>query len=390
MTWPNITITQLNTYGGVTRAIERCLLFVGSAGASHGEIVPVTQSSDMDTLFGADECLLKHDLRAFFLNAGQNAFCYVAVLPVAPDADAAEAKSVRAARNVPAWVDVVRRAQDVVAPEGVIITDPVRTAAEIEAAQQLRTEINNTLGRWVWFSLNAGAIDPQTESWAQYTARLTTLQKGIVAPQVMLVPEVFGYDQGGLAGRLCNAAVTIADSPARVATGALMGLRSSEKPRDVNGVPLDLAVLQALAKVRYSVPMWYADYDGLYWADGVMLEVEGGDYSAIEHVRVADKAARRIRVMAIPKIADRVLNSTPGSIAAHEMLFGKPLREMAKSVQINNVTFPGEVRPPRDGDITISWPTREKVAIHFIVRPYSCPKEISIGIQLDTNIEEQA
>ncbi|EOV4132881.1 DUF2586 family protein, partial [Yersinia enterocolitica] len=153
------------------------------------------------------------------------------------------------------------------------------------------------------------------------------------------------------------------------ATGALVGLKSSEKPQDSAKQPIDLATLQALATVRYSVPMWYADYDGLYWADGVTLEVEGGDYNVIEHVRVADKVARRVRLMAIPKIANRTLNSTPGSIAAHETLFAEPLRTMAKSTQINGVTFPGEVKPPKKEDITITWQDTKTVSINIIVRP---------------------
>lgn len=131
-----------------------------------------------------------------------------------------------------------------------------------------------------------------------------------------------------------------------MATGPLSALKTTERPKDSTEQAIDLDTLQALATARYSVPMWYADYDGLYWADGVTLEVEGGDYNVIEHVRIADKVARRVRLMAIPKIADRSLNSTPGSIAAHETLFARPLRAMAKSMQINGITFPGEVKSP--------------------------------------------
>lgn len=81
--------------------------------------------------------------------------------------------------------------------------------------------------------------------------------------------------------------------------------------------------------------LWYPDYDGLYWSDGRTLDVEGGDYQVIEYVRIADKIARRVRLLAIARIADRTLNSTPGSIAAAQQSFAKPLREMSQSVQIN-------------------------------------------------------
>ena len=94
--------------------------------------------------------------------------------------------------------------------------------------------------------------------------------------------------------------------------------------------------------------------------------------------------------MAIPKIADRSLNSTPGSIAAHETLFARPLRAMAKSMQINGITFPGEVKSPRKGDVVITWQDEKTVSISIVVRPYACPKTIKVGIQLDKSLEENA
>ncbi|WHP82430.1 DUF2586 domain-containing protein [Edwardsiella anguillarum] len=387
MVWPSVTITQLNTFGGVTKSIERALLFVGAAAANQGTVVPVIASSDLDALFGNADCALKNEIAAFFKNAGQGAFCYAAVMTAGESSPPEDGEFPMQGALLFDWRPAIRRAQAQVSVEGVIITAPVSTQEEIQAAQELRTEINNALGRWLWFALPVAGIDDETETWAEYTEKLTALQQGIAAPQVQLVPTFFGNEIGVLAGRLCNAAVTIADSPARVATGPLQGLKNLDKPIDSAGKPLDLATLQALARMRYSVPMWYADYDGLYWADGATLEVEGGDYGVIENVRVVDKAARRIRIMAIPKVANRILNSTQGSIAAHELLFGKPLREMAKSVQIGGVTFPGEIRPPKDGDVKITWPEASKAAINFIIRPYNCPKEITTGIMLDTGQE---
>ncbi|KAB7715710.1 DUF2586 family protein [Plesiomonas shigelloides] len=392
MVWPSVTINQLNTYNGATKLIERTLLFVGKAHTNHGKILAITAQSNLDTLLGTEDSALKSNIYAFFKNAGQNAFCYAAPLSEEESFLALEGESRTKPKKsaIPTWINAVRNAQNVASVEGIVVVDAVTSPDVIQAAQELRTEINNTLGRWLWFALSVPGIAKETETWAQLIERLTTLQKGLVAPQVMLVPEFFGNDIGVLAGRLCNKAVTVADSPARVATGSLQGLKSTEKPQDSAGIPLELATLQALARVRYSVPMWYADYDGMYWADAVTLEAEGGDYDVIENVRVADKAARRIRTMAIQKIADRTLNSTPSSIASHEMLFGKPLREMAKSSQINGITFPGEIRPPKDGDVTITWPLRNKVNIAFIVRPYNCPKEISVGIMLDSELETSA
>ncbi|CAM3632973.1 hypothetical protein YEEN111655_18295 [Yersinia entomophaga] len=153
---------------------------------------------------------------------------------------------------------------------------------------------------------------------------------------------------------------------------------------------LDLATLQALEALRYSVPMWYPDYDGLYWSDGRTLDAEGGDYQVIEYLRIVDKAARRVRLQAIAKIGDRSLNSTPGSIAAHRSWFARSLREMAKSTQINGVTFPGEVKPPKEEDVAITWRTATKVEIYIVVRPYECPKGIAVSLMLDTSLEKSA
>ncbi|MGL4925623.1 MAG: DUF2586 domain-containing protein [Plesiomonas shigelloides] len=382
MVWPDVTITQLNSYGGVTKEIERTLLFVGKAPDAKLDTaaVAVTPDTDLDALLGKGDSELKANVSAFFLNAGQKAFCYVAVTPD-PTNPAKEGKNQKSAPE-PAWVSIVRQVQSIASVEGVILVDPVREQSAIQAAQSLRIELNNTLRRWVWFSLSVGGLQ-EGETWAAYVTRLTALQKTIAAPQVMLVPAIFGCDLGALAGRLCNSAVTVADSPARVATGPLYGLKTIEKPTDNANEPLDLATLKALARARYSVPMWHVDFDGIYWADGVTLEVEGGDYDVIEHVRVADKVARKIRIMAIPKIANRALNSSPASIAAHEMQFSRPLRDMSKSIDINGTAFPGEVRPPKDKDVSITWLSQTSVNIAFIVRPYSCPKEISVGILLD-------
>lgn len=93
----------------------------------------------------------------------------------------------------------------------------------------------------------------------------------------MLVPSLWMNEAGALAGRLCNAAVTVADSPMRVATGELLGLGvdSSDKPVDADGVEISLAYLQAFHDLRYSVPAWHPDYEGIYWSDGLLLEVKG-------------------------------------------------------------------------------------------------------------------
>ncbi len=374
MSWPTIQVNQVNRHQGETKEIERVLLFVGAGKTNIGKTLPVNTQTDLDVLLGVGDSVLKSNLQAAKLNAGQNWFAYVHVLA---EADAA--------KN---WPAAVLAAQRVASVEGIVNLVPA-TLDVVKQAQSLRAEIIAKFGRWQWFILSVESLQ-KGEGWAEYVGRINDLQKGVAEPAIQLVPRLWGNEPGVLAGRLCNRAVTIADSPARVATGALVEMGSTSTPVDGSGEVLTLATLQALEANRFSVPMWYPDYDGLYWSDGRTLDVEGGDFQAIESLRVVDKAARRVRLLAIPKIADRSLNSTPTSIAAHQQYFAKTLREMARSTQINGVTFPGEVKAPLEGDVQITWRTSTAVEIYLVIRTYECPKGITVSLMLDNSLEGAA
>ncbi|EAA3909128.1 DUF2586 domain-containing protein [Salmonella enterica subsp. enterica serovar Potsdam] len=374
MTFPQVTINQLNTRSGGKREIARTLLMVGE----HTKAItptPVTAQTDLDTLLGVKDSPLRSNLQAFLDNAGQNAMIWLATV-----------QKPQSAGQTQTWADVVMDAQATVSAEGVIVVHPDVTADDINKAQQLREELTNKYQRWTWFILAVRGCGTG-EKWAEYVTAMTALQKDIAAYAVQLAPMLFGNEPGVLAGRLCNPSVTIADSPARVATGALVNMGRSDKPQDSDKRELDLATIKALNKARFSVPTWYPDYEGYYWADGVTLDVDGGDYQAIEYLRVADEMARQVRLLAIPKIADRSLNSTPASVAAHQQLFAKPMRDGARSLKINGTVFPGLCMSPRDGDVQITWPEKDKVQIAIVVRPYNCPKEITISIMLDESGE---
>ncbi|WP_110809636.1 DUF2586 domain-containing protein [Cronobacter sakazakii] len=375
MTWPSVDVNQVNQLQGETSEVERVVLFTGTAKTNTGKTLAVTAQTDFDALLGAADSPLKRDLKAAQANAGQNWWAFVH--PLAADAGA------------DAWVNAVLAAQVSCSVEGVVLSDDVSDKAVINQAATLRSTLIAKYGRWVWFALAVQGMQPD-EGQADYLKRLSELQAGIAEKAVQLVPRLWGNEPGVLAGRLCNRAVTVADSPARTKTGALLSLGSDEMPVDGTGAVLELATLRALEAQRYSVPMWYPDYDGIYWADGRTLDVEGGDYQSIETLRIADKAARRVRLLAIGKIADRSLNSTPGSIAAHQSLFAKPLREMSKAAEINGVTFPGEVKPPQDGDVSIVWKTKKQVEIYIVVRTYEVPLQISISLVLDQSLEASA
>ncbi|EOC1611863.1 DUF2586 domain-containing protein [Cronobacter turicensis] len=375
MTWPNVDVNQVNQLQGETSEVERVVLFTGTAKTNTGKTLAVTAQTDFDALLGIADSPLKRDLKAAQANAGQNWWAFVH--PLAADAGA------------DAWVNAVLAAQVSCSVEGVVLSDDVSEKSVINQAATLRSTLIAKYGRWVWFALAVQGMQPD-EGQADYLKRLSELQAGIAEKAVQLVPRLWGNEPGVLAGRLCNRAVTVADSPARVKTGALLELGSDEMPLDGTGAVLELATLRALESQRYSVPMWYPDYDGIYWADGRTLDVEGGDYQSIETLRIADKVARRVRLLAIGKIADRSLNSTPGSIAAHQSLFARPLREMSKAAEINGVTFPGEVKPPQDGDVSIVWKTKKQVEIYVVVRTYEVPLQISISLVLDQSLEASA
>ncbi|HEM6881170.1 TPA: DUF2586 family protein [Citrobacter amalonaticus] len=379
MTWPNVNVSQLNRFNGTTKDVERVVLFVGYGKTNTGKTQPLNTDSDLDKALGADDSLLKTIVSAAANNAGQNWFAYVHVLSE-PDT---EAEGYTPDED---WMNAVKQAQSVASTEGILLAFDTADKATINRATEMRTTLQANFGRFVWFALAVGGPN-EGEAWADYVLRVTELQKGIASPGVQLVPRLWGNEPGVLVGRLCNRSVTIADSPARVATGAVTALGSDTLPVDGTGAEIDLSVLQSLEVSRFSVPMWYHDFDGIYWSDGRTLDVEGGDYQTIENVRIVDKASRRVRLRAIPKIADRSLNSTPGSIAAHQTYFGKPLREMAIATEINGVPFPGEVKPPKDGDITIAWASSTKVQIFIVVRPYESAKEIGVSIELDTSLE---
>uniref|UniRef100_UPI003F6D7F3E DUF2586 domain-containing protein n=1 Tax=Pasteurella multocida TaxID=747 RepID=UPI003F6D7F3E len=369
--FPSVQINTLNLLSGEVKEIERHALFVGVTTQRETKLTSVTPDSDFDKVFGVGADEIKKQVRAAMLNAGQNWIAHVMLVPQ-------DSYDFRAA---------VRKANEVASFEYAVNTHATGVdKAAINKLQELYIELLTKLGRRTFFIQAIAGVNPDSgdgETWAQYVQKLTTLQQTVVADHVMLVPLLFGNEVGVIAGRLANRTVTVADSPARVLTGALIDLGNAEKPKDKEGTSLDLSHLKTLEQARYSVPMWYPDYDGYYWADGRTLDVEGGDYQVIENVRVVDKVARRVRLLAIQKIADRSFNSTASSTEFHKNYFAKPMRDMSKSATVNGKEFPGECMPPKDDAVTIVWHSKTKVTIYIKVRPYDCPKEITVNIFLD-------
>ena len=388
MTWPTVTINQLNQRQGRIPEIERTVLFIGNG--TESALMALNSQSDIAVeLEKANKNLRDHVLGAQ-RNAGQNWQAYVISLPVIEIGEDETTNN-----PFDTWIQAIIDAQDLISVEGcVVLTEfisPTEARAAINQFAALRETLISRFGRWLWFILTVSAPANFTikPTWADYLSSLSSMTKDIAAPAIQMVPSLWGNDAGVLAGRLCRRDVTVADSPARVKTGALIGLGADnvELPTDKDGLDITLAQLQTLHDARYSVPMWYPDYEGMYWSDAVTLEVKGGDYPIIEYLRVADKAARKIRILAISKIGDRSMNSTPASIEAHKLHFSAPLREMAKSSQILGITFPGEIKTPADNAIEIHWQDIETVSIYMVIKPYGSPKTITVGIILDATLE---
>jgi hypothetical protein len=359
-----VQVNNLNLGQGAIKAIERHFLFIGLAGHvdEESQLFSVGAQTDLADIFADSN--LRDQLIAAQLNAGQN--WTAAVYPLA------------AAEYVFQAIDLANEVQSF---EIIILCDAQKTAPELTATHDYLFSLQASLGRFVSGIVALPGIDKATQTWAQFEAATIALQNGLAAHLVVPVPQLHSNNVGVLAGRLCNRSVSIADSPMRVATGSVMGLGVA--PTDSADAPLSLATLNTLSQNRLSVPQWYNDYEGVYWGDASTLDANGGDYQYLEHLRVVHKSSREVRVLAISRVGNRTLNSTPNSIELNKSYFMKPLRAMSKSTTILGTLFPGEIQPPVEGDIQIIWPTNKSVVIYLVVRPYNSPKEITVNILLD-------
>lgn len=368
-----VEIVKINAGQGGLKEVEGVFLFVGEGAVeeSNGKAIAIGSDSDLAKLFGESD--LATQLKAAILNAKTTNFmAYALSLPAD---EAANWKSHA--------LSVLAKPADLPV-EAVALCFPVKTKAEVEGLQSFANEVEASLAKFISVHACVEGInaDGETaESWTDYATRIKALSTSVAAENVCLVPQLHGNNLGVICGRLCNPSVTIGDSPMRVATGALAGLGAD--PLDKNGAPLTLADLADLSNARFSVPQWYTGFDGLYWADHPTLDAEGGDFQVYENIRVWQAAARRIRILAIRKIADRSLNNTTHSLEVHKTYFAQPLRDLSRDVIIGSMTFVGAIRPPEEGDITITWMSPTEVVIGALIAAWNCPKKIKIMLGLD-------
>lgn len=121
MTWPIVTVNQVNQLLGETKEVERTLLFIGT-GTKMGKTLAVNAQSDFNALLGEGNSPLKSDVLAAMANAGQNWWGFVHVL---------------AADSEPgAWVDAVKAAQVSCSVEGVVLSDDVAAKNRLTRRQR--------------------------------------------------------------------------------------------------------------------------------------------------------------------------------------------------------------------------------------------------------------
>lgn len=375
-----VTVENLNLSQGAFPEIERKLLFigVGANAANVGKVLSLSAESDLDDLLGSTVSVLKTNLIAARLNAGQNWFAWC--LPVAAAATNDDCLS--------AFDDSQKHYFTANSPEGAVCLRPAQSADEISDWQDAVLQLLGRQGRQMFVMVATSGI-LSTQTWSDYEATQAALVASVAANRVLAVPQLHGNNAGVLAGRLCKRSVSIADTPMRVKTGAVLGL--GDTPVDAAGIPLPEATLVALDAARLSVPQHYADYPGVYWADGNLLEVPAGDFQVIEYLRPVLKACREVRILAIATIGDKDFNDTPESIAYHKHYFARPLRLMSKTLRIEvdgqTYTLTGDIMPPDKNSVTIQWESKTKVKLMVKVRPYSCPKDITAFVVLDLSLE---
>ncbi|MBJ7536954.1 DUF2586 domain-containing protein [Marinomonas transparens] len=357
----SVSVSSTDNGQGDFTQVEKQFLFIGAAAKNAGTIQYIDQTTDLDDVLGIPPSKLKTCVEWARQNAGTN---WTAI--AMPQA---------AAGTWSAAFDTAM-AQNLVC-EAVVITDPVTEQTDLDAMNVAVTNAENEHGRYLHLFAVTAAMDAATQAWADFITEFEALQDGVAAPSLSLVPQVFAGWLGAYCGRLCHEDQSIADTPMRTQSGAIVGL--STLPVDKDGITFNTSHAKALNDARGTVPQVYSGYDGIYCSDGMTLAPEASDFAVIENCRVVNVCKREIRILAIKKVGNRELNSTPASIAAHETYFMRPLINRSVSVKGK----PGDVKKPRDGDVVITWKTRTNVAVALLIRPYNCPKAIAASVALE-------
>jgi hypothetical protein len=365
-----VIINELNLFQGSLTGVEKQLLFIGIATLQNNTWLTLDARTDLDVLLGAAPSALKTQLLAARANGGPTWSAY----------------AVSRASGTP-WATAMNAAiatlGTVLDFEGIVLCDAITVTADIDgvsaALNTLATRAINP------FALVACAgIDKPTQDWTTYKSAMSSLRGLVVDKRICLVPLLHGNDIGVLAGRLCRADVSVADSPMRTKTGSVTGLGAV--PMDRLNALLDADTLRVLDGMGFSCKQQYINYPGTYWGDANTLDAPAGDFLVLENVRVIRKAQRAIRVLSIARLADRKLNNTPASMASAKQYFLRPLRDMSKSLVVGAYVFPGDIKAPQDDAVTIVWTSKTEVQVFLKLCPYESPKTLTANLMLDLSL----
>lgn len=362
-----VTVNALNLQQGLPTAVEKYFLFIGivNDASKQNTVLYLNTDSDLDDQLTPDSNQLKTAIKSARDNAGQNWSC--AVVPVATTNTWSNA------------IDIAVNSQ--INFEAVVI---VRSCQNRSDFQEMQSKANSLLTSHAMrvFILTTTLAIAGAESWSNYTTSLTSLTDNITAENVLVVAGLANaaITLGILAGRLCNSAVSIADTPMRFLTGAIQGFTL---PKDTDDIYYNNAHAQALNNARYSVPQLYHGYEGVYWSDGTTLDQDTGDYAVIENLRVVNKTARRIYKKAVTLIGNRAFNASFMGMQWAKNQLASAIHDMTLSTVTNKIPFPSEIQPLKDNAIQIKWQSMNTVIIYLTIRPIECPKDITTNIMLD-------
>ncbi len=373
MTDATVTVNNQNQNQGAFDEVERRALFIGVGTNGSGEVLSLNTQSNLDDLLGADTSAIRIVTGAAKKNGGQNWFAHA--VPIARASD---------------WEAALDEAIEAVDPEILVFCDPVDSAVSINAIKDKVESLLTTHAKrcQALVALRSINVDGENaESWADYEEAMIILQSGLDAERVFLVPQLHeNTDIGILAGRLCRHEQSIADSPQRTKTGSIFGLGAA--PVDKDDKPLRDATLKNLRINRMNCVKRYVGKDGDYWGNYNSLASESSDFQNGEWLRLADKAARRVRILAIGMIDDRAINSGKTSQDYTTRVLRRPLVEMSDSTIVSGVPFPGEIEPPASDAVTINWKAKTSVEFFVKVQPLDSPKTLVANILLDLSAPE--
>ncbi len=367
----NITVSTAVAQPPTYPKVEGVGLFVGACTTQPSRVQSIGQGASLEAFGDAGSHPLVPTLKTAAQNGGPNWSAYA--LGLTPTA------------NLDATLVRVKEALVTHQVEFVVLCTPLTSAAEIAKVQTAMAEVfSNGTRVFALCSLFAPKHTTGTGShanWFAYIAAAKTVVMEATAPRVMCVAPVFGAELGAFAGRLQKTLDEpqgrISRSPMRTASGHAKGFSGSRSAVvDKTGAAINLEVQKQLDGARLSVWQWYQGQQGLYFADAnTLASAAGDDAKVIEHLRVLDKAARRIYLRGVQKIADDRVQNTPAGNAVFGTYLSAPLRDMVAL---------GEIKPLEGDAVSITWPSTTQVNVRFTIQPPNAPKQITTEITLNT------